>query len=122
MGFARAEPGVDPRGAEEAHEVASDTGGGHDARRRRHRGFERLLGVGAATNVEQDGGAVLPWRLVLADHQVAEAGRARPVNVAQVVAHHVLAQAVELVALARERVLNRAAVGITLTAPFGRAR
>ena len=54
-------------------------------------------------HVEHHRGAVLPWHLVLAHHQLVVAGRRRPVDAAQVVADHVLAERVELVALAADR-------------------
>ena len=95
-------------------------GGGDDAGRRRHGPLERLLGVRGAADVEHDGGAVLPRHLVLADHQLVVARRRPPVHPAQVVAHHVLPQRVELVALAADAaVVHRGAERVAVAAAGG---
>ncbi len=64
----------------------------------------RLDGVGRRAHVEQHRGATLPRQFVLAHHQLVVTRRRRPVHAAQVVAHHVLAQGVEVLTVAAERV------------------
>ncbi len=69
-----------------------------DRRRRFDRDFERLGVVCARVHVEHDRGARSPPGFVLADHELAGAGRRLPVHAAQVVAQLVVAQGDELVA------------------------
>ena len=54
--------------------------------------------MGGPAHVEQHGGAALPGLLLLADEQLVVAGGGGPVDAAQVVAHHVRPQRVEVVA------------------------
>ena len=72
--------------------------GEHDAGRHRHGPLQREAGVGRAPQVEHDRGGARPGLLVLAHDQLAGPGRGAPVDVAQVVAGHVLPQAAEAVA------------------------
>ena len=101
---ARAEARVGAVGGDQAHEVTAGAVGRHDAGRRRHRRLERAAVVRRPPDVEQHGGAPLPRQLVLADQQLVVAGRGRPVDAAQVVAHDVGPQGVEVVAGAAEGV------------------
>ena len=74
-------------------------GGGHGALERAGRS---LAAVGDAAVVEEDGRARLPGLLLAAHHQLADAGRAAPVDAPQVVAAPVLADRDVLRAAGRE--------------------
>src|SRR6266511_30768 len=84
----------------------ADPGQVHAERRRHRDGALERLGVGLAERpppgVEDDRGQGPPGRLVLADHELAPAGHAGPVDPAEVVAEHVLPHRVELLGRAEQ--------------------
>ncbi len=113
---ARPEARVGAVGGGQAHQVAASAVGRHDAGRGRHRRLERAAVVRGPAHVEHHGRAALPRLLLLADEQLVVPGGRRPVDAAQVVAHHVGAQGVEVVADPAE------GVGVLHARPVGRGR
>ena len=104
MGVARGEARVAAIGGYQADQILALGVGGDDARAGGDHELDRLGVVRRRTNVEKDGGASLPRELVLANHQLVVAGRRWPVHAPKVVAHHVLTQRVEVLAVTTERV------------------
>jgi len=106
MAAAGAVTGVDPICADQPEFEAASQAGAGDGRRRRHGRLERGRGVHRGPQVDHDRRPTLPWQLVLADEQFLGSGRGFPMHPAQVVAHDVGTQGMELVAAGPERRLG----------------
>ncbi len=98
------EPRVGAGGGDQADEVLAARAGHDEARGGRDRPLERVDVVAGCSDVEDDRGPSLPRQLVLAHHEVVVAGGRGPVDPAEVVAHHVGTQRVEVLAAAAQGV------------------
>ena len=100
---AGAEARVGAVGREQPDERVHAMAGGMDARRRRDGELEGCRRVHPGPGVEEDRRTRLPRHLVLADHEVVEAGGRRPVHASEVVTDLVGTEGVEVLALSEQR-------------------